>query len=62
VGGRIRFEDNDSRVGVRVPVGLAYLFEGEPVDLYIEVAPILDLTPDTGFSMNGGIGARYFFN
>jgi len=61
IGGRMKFESDDSRVGARVPVGLAYIFEGRRVDLFFEIAPLLDLVPDTDFWINGGIGVRYFF-
>ena len=50
-----------SHVGVRVPVGLDYLVEGVPLDIFVEVAPIVELVPDTDISLNGGIGIRYFF-
>lgn len=59
-GARIRFE-NDSVIGARVPVGLNYLFARAPVDLFVEIVPMLDLIPDTSFAMNGGVGVRYFF-
>ncbi len=59
-GGRIRFAGNP-KFGARVPVGLAYLFPTIPVDIFLEIAPIVDLAPDTGFDINGGIGARYYF-
>ena len=62
IGGRIKFtEDDDARVGLRIPVGLAYIFSGERVDIFLEIVPLLDLVPDTDFSLNGGIGVRYFF-
>ncbi len=60
LGGRIRFED-DSVIGVRIPVGLNYLFAKAPVDLFLELVPMLDLAPDTEFVMNGGVGVRFFF-
>lgn len=60
IGGRVKFED-DSKVGVRIPVGLAYIFDGAPMDIFFEVVPILDLAPDTDFTANGAIGIRYFF-
>jgi hypothetical protein len=60
IGGRIKFSD-DVNVAVRIPVGLDYLFADAPVDIFIEVAPMLELTPDTDFDMNGGVGVRYFF-
>ena len=60
VGGRVRFE-NDSRFGARVPFGLEHFIKDAPLDIFIEVAPILDLAPATELSANGGIGLRYFF-
>lgn len=61
VGGRAKFE-TDSRIGARGVIGLVYFFKGVPLDAFLEVAPILDLAPDTDFSLNGGIGVRYFFS
>jgi hypothetical protein len=61
IGGRIKTSD-DARIGVRVPLGLAYLFQNVPVDIFLEVVPILDLTPKTDFRINAALGARYFFN
>ena len=61
VGGRIRLGDGDNLVGVRVPVGLEYIFIGSRVDLFLELVPILDLTPNTDLRINAGIGGRYFF-
>lgn len=48
-------------LGVRVPFGMAYLFESAPIDIFIELVPILNLIPATTFSIEGGIGIRYFF-
>ncbi|MEW6305517.1 MAG: hypothetical protein AB1705_18730, partial [Verrucomicrobiota bacterium] len=62
VGGRVLFEeDRDTRFGVRGPVGLAYMFANAPVDIFVEVAPIIDITPKTKLTFNGGIGVRYYF-
>ncbi|MBI3192543.1 MAG: hypothetical protein HYZ36_07755 [Pedosphaera parvula] len=64
IGGRVKFEERgnqDTRAGVRLPVGIAYEFPNVPVEVFLEVAPILDLTPATKFSINGGIGVRYYF-
>jgi hypothetical protein len=60
IGGRLKFED-ESRFGVRIPVGLTYIFAGAPVDIFFEVVPILDLIPDTDFTANAAIGARFYF-
>ena len=61
VGGRVKFGENDDFIGIRVPVGLAYIFDGVPVDIFLEVVPLLDVAPDTEFTMNAAIGVRYFF-
>ncbi len=61
IGGRIIFAKNDINLGVRVPVGLDYMFSGAPVDIFLEIVPILDLTPSTDFDIGGGIGVRYWF-
>jgi len=63
IGGRIKFAENDKDdfIGVRIPVGIEYLFETAPVDIFFEIVPILDLAPDTDFDLNAAIGARYFF-
>ncbi|MFQ5823510.1 MAG: BAPKO_0422 family outer member beta-barrel protein [bacterium] len=67
IGGRVRFNDHngkdndDIRFGVRVPVGLAYLFENVTLDLFTEIVPILDLVPETDFKLNAAVGIRFFF-
>lgn len=62
VGVRVSFRDHaDDRVGVRVPVGVSYLFDELPLDVFVEVAPVLDFSPSTRGSVNAGIGARWWF-
>ena len=61
IGGRLKFS-NDVILGVRVPLGLAYIFSDEPVDIFLEIVPILDLLPQTDFTISAAIGGRYFFN
>jgi hypothetical protein len=63
VGGRVKFIANsDNRAGFRVPVGIEYLVHNQPIELYAEVAPILDVAPSTTMEWNGGIGIRYYFH
>ena len=61
IGGRLKFS-TDVILGVRVPLGLAYLFSDEPIDIFLEIVPILDLLPKTDFTISAAIGGRYFFN
>lgn len=62
VGGRVLFDDRkDDRFGIRAPVGVAYLFDNVPVEIFAEVVSILDLAPSTKFDLNGGVGVRFYF-
>ena len=63
-GGGIRFVDRekkDDKFGVRLPVGIEYLFENVSLGAFFELVPVLNLTPDTDFDLEGGIGIRFFF-
>jgi len=60
IGGRIRFDD-DARVGARFVFGMAYIWDNAPFDVFLEIAPILDLTPETEVNGNIAIGLRYWF-
>jgi hypothetical protein len=60
VGARVLFT-NDTHFGIRGVIGLDYQFEGLPIDVFLELVPIFDLVPGTGFSFNGALGVRYFF-
>jgi len=61
LGGRIKVSDKDVLIGVRVPIGLTYIFPGDRLDVFLEAAPVLNLIPGTGFDLNAGTGIRYFF-
>ncbi|MEX0686844.1 MAG: hypothetical protein WD267_10495 [Balneolales bacterium] len=60
LGGRIIFA-GDATAGVRFPLGLNYVFQTIPFDIFVEAVPIFDVTPDTKFAGNGAIGIRYYF-
>ncbi len=62
-GGLIRFHDDnrDNEVGIRVPVGVAYMFDDMPVDIFAEIVPAVDVSPDVQGEITGGIGIRYWF-
>jgi hypothetical protein len=61
IGGRIKAESR-TRFGIRIPIGLSYLFEDAPVELFFELGPIMDLAPSTLFRMTTGVGVRYYFD
>ena len=59
IGGRVIFQ-NDPRFGVRIPIGLDYQFTTAPIDIFVELVPILDFVPSTNFNLGGGIGVRFW--
>lgn len=72
VGGRIadydrrdddRDDDGDINVGVRLPVGIMLDFNNVPLDVFFELALVVDLigydAPDADFY--GALGVRYYF-
>lgn len=48
-------------IGARAPLGLSYQFKNPSVELFTEVAAILELTPSTEFQFGIGIGGRFYF-
>lgn len=59
--------DNVTALGVRVPVGLAFDFNNVPLDIFAELAIIVDFFVNdyyhrAGIDGNGAIGIRYYFN
>ena len=60
IGCRIKAKEK-SRVGIRIPVGISYIFDNIPIDIFFELSPLLDLIPATEFGINASIGCRYYF-
>ena len=68
VGARLKFRDDNGRrgddddavFGIRVPVGISYLFDGKPFDLFAEIAPVLDLVPDFDLNFSLAVGMRFY--
>jgi hypothetical protein len=62
IGGRINTGAGyNSSLAVRGVLGIAWLPRGTPIDVFLELAPSLQLTSSTGFGIDAGFGARYFF-
>jgi hypothetical protein len=68
--GPFYYDEHDTHLGVRVPFGLLMDFNRIPMDLYLELAVVVDLIYFDDFApyghgrrvdLNGGIGARYYF-
>ncbi len=48
-------------VGARAVLGITWLFEDHPFDLFFDLAPTLVVTPGMGFGIGAGMGGRYYF-
>lgn len=53
-------DHEDNALGIRVPLGLKYHFPYSIVDVWGEVAPGIELAPDTKFAFQGGIGLTFW--
>lgn len=61
IGGRaILGADDDALIGARFPVGVGKTLRSAPLELFLEIVPILNLVPDTEFDLNGALGVRYY--
>jgi hypothetical protein len=52
---------NRSEAGLRIPLGLAYLFRPAPLEFFLEIVPVMEFAPDTDAELDAGIGVRYYF-
>ncbi|MGB9907270.1 MAG: hypothetical protein ACPLRR_07800 [Candidatus Saccharicenans sp.] len=60
IGARLSLQDQ-TRFGIRVPVGLSYMFDRTPIDIFVEFSPVMDVIPATEVKFLGFIGFRYYF-
>jgi hypothetical protein len=63
VGGLVRFRHDGygNDAGVRFPVGISYMFDNVPVEIFAEIGPAIDVAPDLHGEVTGGVGARFRF-
>jgi hypothetical protein len=70
LGTRLQNHDGLTHLGVRVPVGIAFVFDRLPIDIFLETAlvydfsisePELDEAAPGAVDVNGLVGLRYFF-
>jgi len=61
IGAKLVLAD-DAILGVHIPLGISYIFEEAPLDVFLEIRPGINLIPATKFDMGGGIGIRYYFD
>lgn len=61
VGTRVMLGDS-SQLGVRFPFGASYLFASNPLETFIELAPVVKLTGGLGADLDGVVGVRLYVN
>jgi len=62
IGGRYNSGGGyDGSLGVRGVFGIAWLPRATPIDVFLELVPVFQLTPSTGFGIDAGLGIRFFF-
>ncbi len=49
-----------SALGLRGVVGIAWLSRSAPIDVFIQVVPVLVLNPSTDIEIGAGIGIRFY--
>ncbi len=55
------YDNRDVGAAARIPVGLGYLIPRSPLEIYMEVAPLLVFAPVGGVDVDAGLGARFYF-
>jgi hypothetical protein len=55
------FRNQEVGFGLRGVLGLNYLIRKTPLDLFVEFAPLIVLTPNSGSGVDLGFGARVYF-
>ena len=62
VGVEIRFSENfDNGIGIRLPLGIEYALQDQPLELYMDMAPTINIGPSSAFFLSSSMGVRYFF-
>ena len=53
--------EDDVTLGVRLPVGLTYLLKDGSLEFFMELAPVVELLPDTDADVDAAFGIRFYF-
>jgi hypothetical protein len=63
IGGRYNSGGGyEGSIGVRGVIGIAWFPQSTPIDVFLELVPVFQVTPLTGLGFDAGLGIRYFFN
>ncbi|HMP77786.1 MAG TPA: hypothetical protein PKE12_15935 [Kiritimatiellia bacterium] len=53
--------DDETTLGIRVPVGLDFYWAESRLSLFVEFVPVLEVAPSSDVRLNAAFGVRYFF-
>jgi hypothetical protein len=51
----------EESIGIRGVFGIAWFPHSTPIDIFLELVPVLQITSATGLGIDAGLGIRYFF-
>jgi len=62
IGVRVKSQKRHStETSIRIPIGVSYLMDTAPLDMFAEAGPRLQVAPETKFKLNIMLGIRYRF-
>ncbi len=62
VGVNFTFSENsDTDIGFRIPLGMEYSFQDQPFEMYMDIAPTVNVERSSAFFLSSSMGFRYFF-
>ena len=61
LGAQLRTTSPINEFGLRAVAGIAYWFPQNPVEIFLELVPVLRLSHGDGTDVNASIGLRYYF-
>lgn len=61
-GAKIKDQKNGTLLGLRAVGGAAYEFPKGPLEIFLELAPVLRLSQGSGLDLDAAIGVRYRFS
>jgi hypothetical protein len=62
IGGRFNSGAGyDASLGIRGVIGIAWFPHSTPIDVFVELVPVFQITPNSGLGIDGALGVRYFF-
>lgn len=61
LGGRL-LAGNDTQFGIRLPLGASFLPATDPIEIFVEVAPVVQIAPNIAADVDGLVGIRLYIN